>query len=408
MKQTLRNNLNNIYNEKLGFILIGLLPFFATLGRSLLYIDLVLIGLYFVILKIKFYKDIKIKLHVVVYALVLYFIITIFINTLNYQLPYSNALTTNFSVFIVTVLFLIIFSSFCFNFKKIIPLLIKVMFYSIALLNIIYILSFMLDINIIISLKSSKLVPYHHSFFHSAQSFYVVPIGIFLYYTLQNKNAINIISLIIILVATILLQGRTAILTIITGLAIFFVFYYWEKTKKIYIILTLSAVGIATLLIISYISSGNLLGIEQIHTSGRINGFSTYISYVNQKNTLLGIGILGDNHMYHSGLMAYKHPHNIFMEAYVTMGFFGLFALSILILSLFTYIVKLAKFSKIEYAKPLLFSTLGSFLISSQAFWSIWSKNHLVLMLLYLLLAILIIDENHDNNHLKDKNDLLF
>lgn len=378
--------------EKYIVALFALLIPLSYLGRSLFSIDLFLILIFFIVLSINNktrvipFKKLRFLL-----IILLFYILVLFINFLNPTLDYKPNI--KMLGYLTIILYILTYVFNISNYSKNNFLLFqKLFFYFVAFTSFVVFISFISDINIIYTIKNFEIIKFDHSVFHSRQNLFAVCIPFYLSYYLNNQNKINLSLLSFIYLGTFAAQGRTAILTIFVGTLAYFIYEMYEKKeftqKKIYLLITVSLVSLFLILIIS----GSNLEKLEVNTSGRFDGWRIYLQLILEKNTLFGYGLQGGQHVYESGFLNFKHPHNIFVESLFYLGVSGL----ILIISMFAFYAYIiwGKDAKIN-DKRLMLSFFISLLVMQQAIGSLWGSNNTVPLIIMIYLSLNAITHLH-------------
>ncbi|MBE0491398.1 MAG: oligosaccharide repeat unit polymerase [Sulfurospirillum sp.] len=371
--------------EKYIVVAFALLLPFGYLGRGLFYIDLFLILILFVIFAIKYkinFTPIN-KLYFLLIVCIFYSFI-LFINLLNPTTDYSQniKMLAYLPIFLYILNYIFTISKFSQNNFLLFQ---KILFYIVSIISFFVFISFVSDIDIIHTIKNFKIEEFNHSIFHSRQNLFAVCIAFFLSYYFKNQTKFNLFFLLIIYLGTFASHGRTAILTITIGTVTYFLYDMYQKkefTKKKFYIIT--ALCLMTLFLILFISGSNFDKLE-INTSNRYNGWLIYLNLILEKNTLIGYGLQGGQYVYEHGFLAYKHPHNIFIESLFYLGLIGLFLLSCMI---FLYAYTIWRKNKELYDKNLMVSFFASVLVMQQAIGSLLGANNVILLLLIMYLSL--------------------
>jgi len=217
----------------------------------------------------------------------------------------------------------------------------------------------------------------------------MVGCGLFIFYVRKNFSVINLLLLTIIFIATFLVEGKTAILTLISGLVTYYLVLRYSSgnlTIKNSFLSILFLFGLVTMMIL--IRGDSIIDFDlNKFTTGRFDGWLIYFDLITNKNTLLGFGIQGGEIINAQGTFGFKHPHNIFLEVLFTTGILGF---TVLIVLWILFYKKLFSVNIQPEKRALLATTFIVILVSSQGFWSIWSKNHVMPILIILSLSLLI------------------
>jgi len=380
--------------EKFAVLLIGLTLVLNYISKSFFYIDSALIFLLTVIIIYK--KEILFKnffRYKIPFLLICSYSILYLINLFNETVTYKSNITIILHLLLLYALYYYFILSKLrhenFNF------VIKVLFVSISILSIILLIGYLSSIDILYSIKKLKYVRFTPGTYHSSQTFLTVGIGLLLFYTQKNNTFLNKLLLVGIISATFIVEGKTAIITLLLGMFIYFG-TYTILTKKLTIIKLIASTSLLVVLfsIMLYIRSGNDANLDLNNfTSGRLQGWIIYFHLILEENTFFGFGIQGGSNLLKEGIIAFKHPHNIFVEALFTTGVIGF----LILLCLWMIYFKNVFLIKIEAdIKALMITTFFTVLIASQGFWSIWSKNHLIPILIVISLSFFAKEKSND------------
>jgi O-antigen ligase len=377
--------------EKIIVFLLAILIPMHYLGRALFYIDLLLIIVLFSYL---FYKEIKIpvfKKNYFIYSIFLFYLFALVINYFNPTIEFKDNIKLLFGLPIIIYVTMYIFdlsnsSKDNFNFFE------KVFFYLSSFICMVVFFSFILNIDIISSIKSLKLVNYNDWYYHSKQSLFAISVVFYLNYYVRNKTFFNLLMLSFIYLGTFASHSRTAIITMAFATLVYFLYNIIEKRKlnlKIFFILSILII-ISALVVIEI--SGNKIHNINSFTSSRFNGWLLYLDLIFKDNTLLGYGLQGGVEIKNAGLLSFKHPHNAYIEALFTLGISGFL---MLLLLTFFYLANIFKLD-IRYDKGIAFTTFISIFINSQGIGTIWgfSSVLITIFLLYLSLIVVRLEEN--------------
>lgn len=369
--------------EKIIVVFIALLIPMHYLGRSLFYIDLSLIVLCFIYLVLKNKINVFKLIDKFTISIFTFYLMLLVINVINPTKDYSNniRLLCGLPIILIVLNYIFIHS----NTSKINFLLFqKILFYFISFISVIVFFSYLLDINIIYSIKKMKYIDsFEHWLFHSRQNLFAILIGFFIYYYFKNKSTINLISLIFIYLGTYASHGRTAIVTIIIGTMTYVFLDLIRKKilnyKKIILLLGILTVS---LLIFILISKDSLSTLDSL-TSGRYNGWLIYIDLILKDNTIFGYGIEGAMQVYEKGLLTFKHPHNLYIETFFSLGVVGLLLLCTLTI---IFLVKILKSDNLE-SKNMAITTFIAVFINAQAIGGIWGFPSMLITISVLYIA---------------------
>ncbi len=377
--------------EKHISALFAMMLFFLHLGRALFYIHFALIAFLFLIFCFKKSFSNK-KLSPVILSVLIYFIFTLIINFIPTDFSFLNDISKNITVALMTLTSCYI-SEYLFynsensNNNQLYAL--KYFFYSTSILSIIIILSYFSDINLIQSVAHFKEIKFHQAMYHSAQNFLALGFCFLLYYYFNNKSRLNAVLLLLFVLATLASHGRTAIITtVVSGVIYLYISSYGKR--GLLVGFAIVVFSLTALISVAYISSGDPLAVSKIHTSRRIEGGIKYINYVLEKSPCWGLGIDGPQFLREKRVIPYGSPHNIFLEAFVTMGFSGLAVFTCFVLFLCYTIRQLFILNPDPHQRALLVSALIAWLVDGQAFLSIWAKPNMTLIFFYLFFAICI------------------
>ena len=366
-------------------------PFFIYLGRAFFYIHFFIVLAIFIVFYLKKVK--KEGFGYFLKILILYFVVSVLINIAPSEFGAFDNSEKALSVFFMTSAFCLCCAQvYCFsknsNNNQIVSL--KTIFYTASLASFIVLLGWFFDVNIIHSVKYKKIVTFKDWQFHSAHNFLALCTGFLLYYFSKNKSILNSICLGIFFMGALASQGRTAIITIsaCSALYIFLSSRYRFKLKTYALIAVLFMTALFS---VTYISSGDPFAFTKIHTSNRTSGGLKYIEYVAEHSPITGLGVDGPDHLRNEKVIRYGSPHNLFLDAYVTMGAVGLVWFTLFLLLLGVGIKRLYACSQDRHAKAMLVTVFAAWPIDGQAFLSIWSKHNMVLVFFCLFLAIAIV-----------------
>jgi len=380
--------------EKSVIILFGMSLVLNYVSKTFFYIDSVLIFLLTLFLvndqNTSYKKLFEYKLPLI---LILSYTVLLVINFVNVTDNYSKNIGLIFHFLILYCLYYYLVIST--NKNKNLNLILKTFFISISFLSILLIISFLSSIDIIYTIKNLKLITYNPSAYHSSQTFLTIGIGLLLYYLRKNLTSINIVLFIFVLFATFVVEGKTALITLFVGLFIYFI-SYMLLSKKLSLINFLGSIAIVcfSIYLMLYIRNDSISDFNiNDFTSGRFNGWELYIDLISKKNTLFGFGIFGGKVLSEQGLLGFSHPHNIFIETLFTTGVIGLIVLIVLFI---LYIKKIYFIITSPEKKAIIITTFFTVFISSQGFWSIWSKNHVIPIMIIIAISLLLIEETEE------------
>ncbi|MFK5925627.1 MAG: O-antigen ligase family protein [Desulfuromusa sp.] len=371
--------------------LFAMMLFFLHLGRGLFYIHFALITFLFLIFCAR-KSFLTRKYSPFIISVFIYFLLTLIINIIPTDFSFLNDIPKNIVVALMTLMSCY-FCEYLFfnseNSKKNKEYALKYFFYSTSILSIIIILSYVTDINLIQSTAHFKVIKFNHSMYHSAQNFLALGFCFLLYFYFNNKSRLNAILVLLFLIATLASHGRTAIITTaVSGVVYLSIATAGKRSLGVGLIIVI--LSLAALVAVTYISSGDPIAFSKIHTSKRIDGGSKYIKYVLDHSPYWGLGVDGAKFLREKKVIAYGSPHNIFLEAFVSMGFFGLSVFIGFILFLSYRIRLLYLLNPDPHQKALLVSVLVAFLVDGQSFLSVWAKPNMTLIFFYLFFAICI------------------
>jgi len=378
--------INYLSIEKYIVIFFALLIPFDYIGRGLYNIDLVLILVLFIILLIgnrDIYKKVYTKITFLI-LVILFYSFALIINLINPTLNITPNVKLLFTLlaflFIVTYIFK---NSEQFSLNYI--LFEKVLFYAVSLISLFLLISFLINIDIFESIRTSSIVNYGHWRFHSKQNLIAMCIPFLINYYFSNKNKTNLILLVIIILGTFSAQGRTAIITLTTGIFIYVI--YDVISRKCFNIKNILIMLLFILFSISFVlyMSGSSFEKLQFHNSGRYEGWLVFIDYIKEGNTLFGYGIEGSYNIYKSGILKFSHPHNSFIEVLFSLGVIGF---SLFLILLFIYIYTIFKLDNKTFNKHVAYSFLFSLLLMQQGIGTIWGANFVVPTVLLMFLSI--------------------
>lgn len=375
--------------ENILVFLIAISPSLMYTGRSLFNIVLPLILITFIITyksNIDFFNHDALLKAIALFLVALPFVS--FLSTASISWEYlANAFAVIIFLFILQTVF---FKTT--HHQKNRTLFLKILFYSVSLLAIVLTISYLINIDLFLSIKKLHITPFDHAVFHSKQTFLIAGLGLYLYYFIKEKKSfLNIICLAAIIISAFASFGRTAIITMIVGLLVFSYIYYLQNSKTIVKVFVIGLLILASLFPIAYISTGDSFDVTKIHTSGRFDGYQKYIDYTLQHAPILGLGVDGSKMLFDKRIIPHKHPHNIVVEVFVATGLIGVIFL-ITVVSYILFLIGKAYIKAQEtIAKALIASSFSMFMISSQGFWSLWNRSHLMIMLLYLFFSFFIL-----------------
>jgi len=262
---------------------------------------------------------------------------------------------------------------------------------SLFIMEAITILNVLLGFDVLHFIKKFEKVPqagnYHLREVFVAMSFFLV------YDYVQRKEThfyLKIIFLIIPVLGILASTSRTAIVTIVVSLII----YHWIKFKKLLskeiMVLISLLVGITSVSYVlfpeiktrldSFKTTFLLEGGDRM--SGRYDVYKDSIEKI-QKRPITGYGVkfaAMDAKKGNSLGSIAKHPHNIFLEILLDSGIIGLLG--------FLYFVYILFKDKFIFKEPVVVATFTSIFLTSLVSWSIWSANHISLVLLIITLML--------------------
>lgn len=381
------------YYSRENFIsaFFAMMLFFMYLGRALFYIHFALIVFLFLIFCFQKSFSNKKPSHLIL-SVTFYFILTLIINIIPTDFSFLNDISTNITVALMTLTSCYLSEYLFFNSensKKNQLYALKYFFYSTSILSIIIILSYVSGINLIQSAAHFKTIKFNHAMYHSAQNFLALGFCFLLYYYFSHKSRLNMVLLLLFLLSMLASHGRTAIITTaVSGVVYLYISSAGKRGLLVGFLMVIFS--IAALVSVTYISSGDPLAVSKINTSRRIEGGIKYINYVLENSPGLGLGIDGPKFLREKKIIPYGSPHNIFLEAFVTMGFSGLAVFIGFVLFIGYKIKPLFLLNPDSHQRALLVSVFVAWLVDGQSFLSIWAKPNMTLIFFYLFFAICI------------------
>ncbi|MAD42379.1 MAG: hypothetical protein CL623_08320 [Arcobacter sp.] len=368
--------------EKIIVIFIALLIPMHYLGRALFYIDLSLIVLFFIYLVLKNKINIFKLIDKFMISIFLFYLIALLINIINPTEDYHYNIRLLYSLPVILIILNYMFIES--NISEVNFLLFqKVLFYLVSFISIIVFFSYILDINIIYSIKKMEYIDtFEHYLFHSKQNIFAILIAFFLYYYLKNKSIVNLILLIFIYLGTYASHGRTAMVTIIIGTITYvFINAFGKKIQNYKKIILLLIILVSSLIFI-LINDNKLFDLDLL-TSGRYNGWLLNVDLILKDNTIFGYGIQGAMQLKEKGLLLFKHPHNLYIETLFSLGLIGFLSLCILTSIFFIDILK----SNNLYSKNIAITTFAAVFINVQAIGGIWGFASMLITISVLYIA---------------------
>jgi len=371
--------------------IFAMMLFFLHLGRALFYLHFALVTFLFLIFCLQKSLANK-KPSPFILSVLLYFLLTLIVNSLPTDFSFLDDISKNIVVALMTLT-----SCYCceylffnsVNSKTNKAYALKYFFYSTSILSIVIILSYVTDINLIQSAAHFKTIKFNHAMYHSAQNFLALGFCFLLYYYFNNKSWLNAILLLLFFLATLASHGRTAIITTVVS-GVIYIYLSSAGRRGVLVGLVMVTFSFVALVSVAYISSGDPLAFSKIHSSRRIEGSIQYINYVVDKSPCCGLGIDGPQYLREKEVIPYGSPHNIFLEAFVTMGFSGFAVFMGFVIFLSYKIRQLFLLNPDPHQKAVLVSALVAWLVDGQSFLSIWAKPNMTLIFFYLFFAICI------------------
>ena len=382
---------NHYLSENFISAFFAMMLFFMYLGRALFYMHFALVVFLFFI--ICFQKSFSNKrLSPFILSVLFYFILTLIINIIPTSFSFLDNTSKNITVALMTLTSCYISEYLFFNSensKNNQLYALKYFFYSTSILSIIIILSYISGFNLIQSAAHFKTIKFNHAMYHSAQNFLALGFCFLLYYYFSNKSRLNTVLLLLFLLAMLASHGRTAIVTTAAS-GLVYLYFASAGKRDFFVGIIIVLFSLIALVSVAYISSGDPLAVSKINTSRRIEGGIKYINYVLENSPGLGLGIDGPNFLREKKIIPYGSPHNIFLEAFVTMGFSGLAVFIGFVLFISYKIKQLFLLNPDSHQRALLVSVFVAWLVDGQAFLSIWAKPNMTLIFFYLFFAICI------------------
>ena len=371
--------------------MLAALPLFIYLGRALFYIHFAIVAIWFLLFFAK--KSLKKKSISLLFRMtVLYFLLTVLINLIPSEYDFGNNISNQVSValMILTVCYIM---EYLFlnseNFKINQSIAVKTVVISLVVLSLLILSGYVFQVNILHSIKYHKIVEYNHAMYHSTQNFLAIGFPFLLYYFFRNRSFLSALLVLVCILANFASHGRTAILVVtISGIVYLYLSFNGKRNLLLYLLIFCCA-GIA-LLSVAFISSGDPFAFSKIHSSKRIEGTINYIQYVSENSHYLGLGVDGADYLRQKGVIPYGSPHNIFLEAYVSLGLIGLTVFSAFILLLSARVKRIFAINPEPHQRALVVAVLVAILADCQSYMSLWSKHNMVLIFFYLFLAIFI------------------
>jgi O-Antigen ligase len=397
-------NEQNTINEKYLSIFVALLPLFMYLGRALFYIHFALISVLLIFLLFD-RKSFKSNISKFTSTIILYFVFTFIVNAIPNDYSYLNNLSQNIIVGLMVFVLAVIMSELyvnSINSQENQNISVAAVFWGITSLSVMITFGFLINMNLLHSLKYLRVVEFNDAMFHSAQNFLAIGFPFILFYFFKNKTWITMIGLLFCVLATFVSQGRTSIIVVIASTALFLVLMY-GKHRKAMIAAVVILLAVVCSLSVAYISSGDPYAFSKIHTSNRLYGTQIYLDYVVGHAPLFGLGVDGSDYLRDQGIIPYGSPHNIFLESYVSLGLIGFFGFCFFILLLLKKVIGLWQ-SKADLSRRVLVVTVFiAIILDGQAYMSIWSKSNMTLIFFYLLLAVISAEKPLEGTDADDK-----
>lgn len=390
--------------EKYLAIFVSLLPLFMYLGRALFYIHFILISFLF-ILYLFYRKSFITNISKFIYTIALYFIFTFIVNVIPNNYSYLNNIGQNIIVALMVCSLAVIMSELYIgskNSQENLAFSVATVFWGITSLSAMITFGFLIDINLLHSIKYFRVVEFDDSMFHSAQNFLAIGFPFILFYYSKHKTWINMIGLVFCVLATFVSQGRTSIIVLIVSTSLFLVLTYGKQRKMLIASIVMLLVILCSLTV-AYISSGEPFALSKIHSSRRIEGTQIYLDYVTENAPLWGIGVDGSDYLRDQKIIPYGSPHNLFLESYVSLGLVGFFGFCFFSLFLLKKIISLWKSNADLSRRVLVVSVFIAIFLDGQAYLSIWSKSNMTLIFFYLLLAVFSAEKPLDYNGTGDE-----
>lgn len=382
-------SLRNGGRDKIVTLAISLMPLCLYLGRAIFYIHFLLVTLLF--LGLLFKGRFNNKNHRSLFVFVsIYFFLTFIVNIIPTDYGQLDNIVKHISVafMAMTVCYVsqyLFFVSESYSENRLYA--VHVLSLSMFIISALVLVGYVIDINIVHSIKYLKIINFDHMNYHAKYSYLSIGSCFLLFNYFRKPSLFSGLFVVSFLLAAFASSGRTAIITIVlSGIVYAWIATSGKRGPLLYA--SIVAVSSLSLLLVSYISSGNPLAFFDIHTSARVSGSIKYVEYVNANSPFWGIGIDAGKFLREQGVIPYGSPHNIFLDAFVTMGWAGLIVLSVFLVVWAVDIFKLYKKNTDPQRRALLVSTFLAVLIAAQAYLSIWSKHNMNLVFFYLYLAI--------------------
>ena len=385
-------------NEVVFSAMFAAVPFFMYLGRAFFYIHFAIVVVWFLLF---FEKKslIKNRFSAFVIFTFIYFILTVLINIIPSEYDFANNISKQVAIALMVLAFCYIMEYLFLNSENLETnqsIAVKTVFFGLAALSFLILFGYILQINLLHSIKYFKIVKFSHSMYHSTQNFLAIGFPFLLYYFFRNRSFLSAFLLSVCILAHFASYGRTAILVVLISGAVYLYLSSSGRRNFPLYFLILCCAGIA-LISVTYISSGDPFAFSKIHTSKRVEGALLYVQYVSENGHYLGLGVDGADFLRQKGVIPYGSPHNIFLEAYVSLGLSGLAVFSLFVLFLSVQVKRIFFVNQDPHQRALVVSVLVAVLLDCQSYMSLWSKHNMVLIFFYLFLAICIATKSVSN-----------
>ena len=396
---------NYFFSENVFSGFLALMLLFIYLGRALFYIHFAVVVVWFLLFFLK--KSLKRKNMTLLFRMTaFYFLLTVLINLIPSKYDFGNNIPKQVAValMVLTICYIIEYVFFnSVNLKTNQSIAVKTVVISLVVLSLLILSGYVFQINILHSIKYHKIVVYNHSMYHSTQNFLAIGFPFLLYYLVRKRSFFSLFLLSVCLLAHFASHGRTAILVTLISSAVYLYLSFSGRRNILVYILILCCAGLA-LLSVAYISSGDYLAFSEIHTSRRVEGAIRYIQYVSENSRYLGLGVDGADYLRQKKVIPYGSPHNIFLEAYVSLGVVGLAVFSFFVLLLSVQVKRIFATNPDPDQRALVVSVFVAVLVDCQSYMSLWSKHNMLLIFFYLFLAIFISTRNISNEPLEPQS----
>lgn len=200
----------------------------------------------------------------------------------------------------------------------------------------------------------------------------------------------------ILLIFTILLinsQTRQGIISMVLAVLVYFV-YRLLNSKKSYgsFILPIALVGAAVYKYMSFSEENetNSRILNNSDDNGRSLVFEQTVNYIEQRGSLIGFG------NYSGKINEFHYPHNIFLEAFIELGYLGFVALLSIILIIIIYSYRIVVLNKMAGEMSVLLLMLTIYFLTTAQFSADIPRNMLFLYTFILFVGY--------NNHQKPVN----